>query len=74
MIHFPVRPRLKWNNEIHFKVEQICTGGGNILKPALAQCAKQIEPELECERYGGGDGCVNMCESMNVCKEEMVGN
>lgn len=54
-------------------MEQICTGGGNILKPALAQCAKQIEPELECERYGGGDGCVNMCESMNVCKEEMDG-
>lgn len=55
-------------------MEQIFTGGGNILKPALAQCAKQIEPELECERYGGGDGCVNMCESMNVCKEEMAGN
>lgn len=60
MIHFPVRPGLKWNNEIHFKVEQICTGGGNILKPALAHCAKQIESEQECEWSRGGDWCVWM--------------
>ena len=69
MIHFPVRLRLKWNNEIHFKVEQICTGGGNILKPVLAQCAKQIEPEQECEgkrEETDGYEC--------VCKEAMTGN
>lgn len=74
MIHFPVRPGLKWNNEIHFKVEQICTGGGNILKPALARCAKQIDPERGCEGNGGGDWCVWMCrESIKVCEGEMAG-
>ena len=53
-------------------MEQICTGGGNILKPALAHCAKQIEPEQECERERetGAETDVYEC----VCKEVMTGN
>lgn len=55
VIHFPVRLGLKWNNEIHFKVEQICTGGGNILK-----VSKRLSPSRNVRGNGSSEWCVRM--------------